>query len=80
MATHVKHVLVDALGEETQGARRATEVSSPSEGEAKGKAEGLERLLARRFGPWPPWAEERIATAPIARLDAWSTACSMPRA
>lgn len=32
MATQLKQVLVDALGEETQGARRATEVSSPSAG------------------------------------------------
>jgi transposase-like protein len=32
MATHVKQVPVDALGEETQGARRATGVSSPSAG------------------------------------------------
>ena len=44
-------------------------------GEAKGEAEGvakrLKRLLARRFGPLPPWAEERIATAQIAQLDAW---------
>lgn len=40
-------------------------------GEAKGEAEGvakrLKRLLARRFGPLPPWAEERIATAQIAQ-------------
>lgn len=44
-------------------------------GEAKGEAEGvakrLKRLLIRRFGPLPPWAEERIATATIARLDTW---------
>lgn len=32
MATHEKPVLVDALGEETLGARRATGVSSPSAG------------------------------------------------
>jgi hypothetical protein len=32
MATQLKQVLVDALGEETQGARRATGVSSPSAG------------------------------------------------
>ena len=32
MATHLKQVLVDALGEETQEARRATGVSSPSAG------------------------------------------------
>ena len=37
----------------------------------KGKAEGLKRLLARRFGPLPPWAEARIATASPAQLDAW---------
>jgi hypothetical protein len=32
MATQLKQVPVDALGEETQGARRATAVSSPSAG------------------------------------------------
>ena len=37
----------------------------------EGKAEGMKRLLARRFGPLPPWAEQRIAAASIAQLDAW---------
>jgi len=40
-------------------------------GEAKGKAEGIKRLLIRRFGPLPHWAEQRIAAAPAAQLDAW---------
>ena len=45
------------------------------EGEAKGKAEGkaqsLARLLRRRFGPLPGWADARIAAAPAEQLDAW---------
>ena len=42
-----------------------------AKGEAKGKAEDLKRLLARRFGPLPKWAAARIDAAPIAQLDAW---------
>ncbi len=38
MATRLKQVQVAALGEETQGARRATGVSSPSAGAAVGLA------------------------------------------
>ena len=47
------------------------EAKGKAEGEAEGVAKRLKRLLARRFGPLPPWAEERIATASIARLDTW---------
>ncbi|WP_366760321.1 DUF4351 domain-containing protein [uncultured Thiodictyon sp.] len=46
-------------------------VKGEAKGKAEGKAEGLKRLLARRFGPLPPWAEECIATASPAQLDAW---------
>jgi hypothetical protein len=42
-----------------------------AEGEVKGKAESLERLLTRRFGPLPVRAEQRIDAAPVAQLDAW---------
>ena len=46
-----------------------------AEGEAKGqvegKAEGLKRLLTRRFGSLPVWAEQRIGAAPVAQLDTW---------
>jgi len=38
---------------------------------AEGEAEGLKRLLTRRFGPLPAWAEQRIGAAPVAQLDAW---------
>ena len=45
------------------------------EGEDKGKAAGkastLKRLLARRFGSVPAWAETRIDAASIAQLDTW---------
>ncbi len=40
-------------------------------GEARGKAESLQRLLRRRFGPLPDWAVARIAAAELAELDAW---------
>lgn len=46
-----------------------------AKGEAKGKAEGkgedLQRLLTRRFGPLPAWAQARIARADMAQLDVW---------
>jgi predicted transposase YdaD len=45
-------------------------------GEAKGKATGeanmLVRLLTRRFGPLPQWAETRVRRAQSAQLEAWS--------
>jgi len=47
------------------------EAKGKVEGKAEGKAEGIKRLLARRFGPLPPWAEQRIAAASVAQLDAW---------
>jgi hypothetical protein len=46
-------------------------VKGEAEGRAKGKAEWLKRLLARRFGSLPPWAEQRITTASVGQLDAW---------
>jgi transposase-like protein len=56
MATQLKQVLVDALGEETQGARRATAVSSPSAGALAAPAvplapdpEVVEQARRRRF-------------------------------
>ncbi|MFB1491024.1 MULTISPECIES: DUF4351 domain-containing protein [unclassified Thiocapsa] len=51
------------------------EAKGEARGEAKGKVEGkastLKRLLARRFGPVPAWAERRIDAAEIAQLDVW---------
>jgi predicted transposase YdaD len=50
-----------------------------AEGEARGRIEGernakaatVRRLLTRRFGLLPAWAERRIESAPIERLDTW---------
>ena len=42
-----------------------------AEGEIEGKIDGLARLLSRRFGPLPAWAEQRIAKANGDQLDAW---------
>ncbi len=52
MAARLNQVQVEALGEETQGARRATEVSSPSAGTAVAAApdpEVVEKAGRRRF-------------------------------
>jgi predicted transposase YdaD len=41
------------------------------EGERKAKAATVRRLLTRRFGLLPAWAERRIESAAIERLDTW---------
>ena len=45
------------------------------EGEQKGRREGeaalLLRLLERRFGAIPDWAQDRIATADSGALEEW---------
>ena len=49
-----------------------------SEGEKKGRKEGeaklLVRLLSRRFGPLPKWAETRVNKAKSAQLEKWADA------
>lgn len=40
-------------------------------GEAVGKANTLKRLLKRRFGRLPVWAERRIEAAAVEQLDGW---------
>ena len=46
-------------------------VKGEARGEAKGMARTLKRQLAHRFGGLPPWAEQRIDTAPISQLETW---------
>jgi hypothetical protein len=41
------------------------------EGEQRGEANLLRRLLERRFGALPDWARDRIATADSAALEEW---------
>jgi len=42
-----------------------------AKGEVKGKADGLKRLLRRRFGVLPRWAVLRLDKAAIDQLDGW---------
>ena len=46
------------------------------EGRQEGRQEEgsvlLGRLLAHRFGPLPPWAQQQLAAADLATLEAWS--------
>jgi predicted transposase/invertase (TIGR01784 family) len=42
-----------------------------SEGELKGELKLLRRLLIRRFGPLPAWAEAKLAGAEPAQLEVW---------
>jgi predicted transposase YdaD len=45
------------------------------EGRQEGRQEEaavlLRRLLERRFGPLPPWAQQQLAAADIASLETW---------
>jgi predicted transposase YdaD len=43
-------------------------------GITKGEARTLRRLLRKRFGELPVWAEEKLAAAKLDELDAWSEA------
>ncbi|MBI4330663.1 MAG: DUF4351 domain-containing protein [Chloroflexi bacterium] len=38
----------------------------------EGEALALRRQLARRFGPLPPWVEERLAQADRETLERWA--------
>lgn len=43
-----------------------------AEGKAEGQAELLGRILRRRFGELPAWAEQRLAQATAAQLEDWA--------
>jgi hypothetical protein len=38
----------------------------------QGEAQVLRRLLTRRFGPLPEWAEERLTHAELPQLETWA--------
>ncbi|MGD0960830.1 MAG: DUF4351 domain-containing protein [Methylomonas sp.] len=42
------------------------------EGKLEGETELLNRLLAKRFGPLPPWAQQKLAEAKLTDLESWS--------
>ncbi len=56
--------------------RTEGEAEGRTEGEAKGRTEGearlLRKLLVRRFGPLPAWAEARLTGAEPMQLEAWA--------
>ena len=45
-----------------------------TESKAEGKAELLIRLLSRRFGPLPRWAEARVSKAKSVQIEEWADA------
>jgi hypothetical protein len=53
------------------------------EGRQEGRQEEaavlLGRLLERRFGLLPPWAQQQLAAADIASLETWACDCSKLR-
>lgn len=42
------------------------------EGRQEGEARLLLRLLERRFGPLPPWVEQRVTAARSAQVEGWT--------
>jgi len=57
---------------ETRRQTEKTNIALPSgECPVYSKPRHRKRLLARRFGPLPVWATQRIDAAPVARLDTW---------
>ncbi|MBF0421128.1 MAG: DUF4351 domain-containing protein [Magnetococcales bacterium] len=48
------------------------QMDSKQEGRQEGEAVLLTRLLQRRFGPVPEWANEKIAKADLSSLEEWS--------
>jgi|GEM_PF-1277202 hypothetical protein len=49
------------------------------EGQQLGEALILRRLLTRRFGPLPDWAEQRQQDAMPTELECWASRCWTPR-
>jgi predicted transposase YdaD len=72
--------LAAQLGPEAEEVFMSTADTLRAEGEAKGLAKGVDkgaahvlvRLLTRRFGAVPDEARQRIDTAPLEQLEAWS--------
>ncbi len=50
----------------------APPAASDSQGLSQGEALMLRRLLARRFGPLPGWAEQRLNQATASQLEHWA--------
>jgi predicted transposase YdaD len=53
-------------------AEKKGEARGEARGKAKGEANMLVRLLTRRFGQLPQWAETRVRKAETAQLEEWS--------
>ncbi len=62
--------------ESVEAIKAKSEAQGLAKGAAKGKIEGtkttLKRLIKRRFKTFPKWAEQRIETASIEQLEAWT--------
>ncbi|WP_295395041.1 DUF4351 domain-containing protein [uncultured Thiodictyon sp.] len=75
----VETMLAEYVEEWTEKWKREGLLAGRLEGEREGRMEGklegkrdtFKRLLRRRFGDLPPWADECIAGASVAQLDAW---------
>ena len=54
--------------------RKEGELKGKIEGKMEGKMELIIRLLSRRFGQLPKWAESRISKAEPAQIENWADA------
>ena len=52
--------------------KKERKVEWTQEGEQKGEAKMLTRLLQHRFGDLPPWASRKIADADLSTMEEWS--------
>jgi hypothetical protein len=64
--------LAATIGPEAEEVYMSTADMLRAEGEAKGVAKTLVRLLTRKFGPVPDAVRERIDTATLEQLETWS--------
>ncbi|MEA3643967.1 MAG: DUF4351 domain-containing protein [Lamprobacter sp.] len=62
-----------AIRDEKAALRYARE-EGLQQGLEQGESTILRRLLTRRFGPLPAWAEQRLAGATTDQLEAWADA------
>jgi predicted transposase YdaD len=63
----------EVLGREYKRGKQEGEQEGRQEGRRQGRQEGelrlLRRLIEKRFGPLPPWAEERLRSCSVQELE-----------
>jgi len=67
----VRTMLTERVVDWTRQWKQAGRLEGRLEGRQEGEVLLLRRLLIRRFGPLPPWAEERLAQASAEQVETW---------